>query len=189
MRTSLALAAAAALLGGVVASATPASAACSVGDTTCTNVSFSVAAGTIALLAPTAASGGTATSSGAGATVSISLGSTVVTAGITSTGWHVDATASDFTPTTGPAISKAEASFSVPGTPTAPTAGVLCGGASLVKKTTPVAVNATTGTVTDIINCTAAGATGATFVPVLTVSVPAGSVAGSYTGTVTQSAY
>ncbi|MDT7572691.1 MAG: hypothetical protein QOE05_2865 [Actinomycetota bacterium] len=189
MRTSLALAAAAALLGGLVASASPASAACGANVTTCTNVSFTVAAGTISLLAPTSASGGTATASGAGATVDISLGSTVVTASITSSGWHVDATASDFTPSSGPAIDKSNASFSVPGTPTAPTAGVLCSGANLVKKTTAVAVNPTTGTTTDIIYCTSPGLTGATFVPVLTVAVPAGSVAGSYTGTVTQSAY
>jgi hypothetical protein len=177
------------LAGGLAATAAPAAADCGVNVTTCTNVSFSVASGTISLLAPTAATGGTATASGAGATVDISLGSTVVTASVTSTGWHVDATASDFTPSSGPAISKSNASFSVPGTPTNPTVGVLCSGGSLVKKTTAVAVNATTGTTTDIIYCTAAGATGATFVPVLTVNVPAGSVAGTYTGTVTQSAY
>ena len=188
MRTWLGVAAAAALCAAVGVAA-PAEAACTVGDNTCTNVSFSVAAGTISLLAPTAATGGTATASGAGATVDISLGSTVVTASVTSSGWHVDATASDFTPSSGPAISKSNAAFSVPGTPTAPAVGVLCSGGSLSKKSTATAVNATTGTTTDIISCTAPGATGATFVPVLTVSVPAGSVAGSYTGTVTQSAY
>jgi hypothetical protein len=181
MRKPVALAAAAALLAGLVAMASPASAACAVSDPLCSNVSFTVAAGTIALVAPAAATGGTATVSGSGATVDISLGATTVTdARVGSTGWSVSATASDFA-TTGGTITKSHAEFSVPADATGTG---LC--ATRTRKSTPTAVD-TNGTVAAIIACTSIGASSATYIPVLTVVVPAGSVAGTYTGTVTQS--
>jgi hypothetical protein len=187
MRTSLALAATAALCAGFAATASPASAACAALDTTCTNITFTVAAGTVAFVAPAAATGGTATTLGAGASVEIPLGATVVNdTRLTSTGWSVSATASNFA-TTGGTIDKSNAAFSVPSAATAPTGVVgisTCSGTT--RKATPTAVDSN-GTTAAIIACTQAGASGATFIPVLTVSVPAGSVAGTYTGTVTQS--
>jgi hypothetical protein len=187
MRKQVALAATAALFAGLVAVATPAAAACANGDTTCTGVTFTVAAGTVSLIAPGTATGGTATTLGSGATIDIPLGSTIVNdTRVGSTGWSVSATASSFA-TTGGSIDKSNASFSVPSAATAPT-GVLgistC--SSTTRKTTPVAVDAN-GTTSAIIACTQAGASGATFIPVLTVAVPSGSIAGTYTGTVTQS--
>lgn len=159
--------------------------ACAVGSTSCT-VSFSVAASSVSL--STTAVGSSTTSAADGSAVDIALGTSIVTASISASGWHVDATASNFT-SGATTITKSHASFSVPNAPTAPTLGVLCPTAKLTTRTAPTPVDATTGTVTDIVQCTAAGVTGATYTPVLRVTIPAGAVAGTYTGTVTQSAY
>ena len=103
---------------------------------------------------------------------------------IGSSGWSVNATATDFA-TTGGTVTKSHASFTVPSAPTS----VLGCSSFPVRATSAVGVNGTTGTTTaPILTCTAVGTSAATFTPVLTVAVPGGSVAGTYTGTVTQSA-
>ena len=184
MRTTLALAASAALFAGLVGVATPASAIC---DPTqgCSGVTFTIAAGTISIVAPAAGGTATTTASGSGVSVAIPLTGTVVTdARIGSTGWSINATVTDFS-TTGGTVAKAQASFTVPANPTSVT-----GCSSFpIKATSAVGVDATTGTTTaPILSCTALGTSAATFTPVLTVAVPGGSIAGTYTGTVTQSA-
>ena len=186
MRKPVALAATAGLLTATAALAAPAHAACAVSDPLCSDVSFTVGAGTISLVAPSAATGGTATVSGSGATVEIPLGATTVTdLRVASPGWSVSATASDFA-TTGGTIDKTQAAFSVPadGVATGLVGAALC--TTRTRKSTPTAVDAN-GTTTQIFRCTQVGVSGATYTPVLTVTVPAGSVAGTYTGTVTQS--
>lgn len=185
MRPSLALAATVALLAAGLGLAAPADAACSVGDTTCTGVVFTVSGGLISLAAPAAASAATATPSSTGGTVDISIGATVVTDGrIPTTGWSVTATASDFDAGGGATIAKANAAFSIPSAPTSVT-----GCSSFpTRRTTPLSVNASTGTTPSaILTCNALTVNAATYVPVLTVTVPSGAVAGVYTGTVTQS--
>jgi hypothetical protein len=184
MRTSLALAAAAALFAGVVGTATPAAAICDP-SAGCSGVTFTIAAGTISIVAPAAGGTATTTSNGGGVDVAVPLTGTVVTdSRIGSSGWSVNATVTDFS-TTGGTVAKGQASFTVPA---APTSVVGCSSFP-VRATSAVGVNSTTGTTTaPILSCTALGTSAATFTPVLTVAVPGGSIAGTYTGTVTQSA-
>jgi hypothetical protein len=184
MRPSLALAAAAALCAGLVGVASPAAAVCDP-LAGCSGVTFTISAGTISIVAPAAGGTATTTANGSGVNVAIPLTGTVVTDGrIGSTGWSVNATATDFT-TTGGTVAKADASFTVPSVPTSVT-----GCSSFpVRATSAVGVNSSTGTTTAaILTCTALGTSAATFTPVLTIAVPGGSIAGTYTGTVTQSA-
>lgn len=189
MRKTLAAAATAALL---AAMATPADAACgdNVGDVcqglTPTTVSFLVELGTLTItsqaVAPTTPS---AVLGSSGSVATIPLGQTVVKdTRSTATSWSMTATASDFTFAT-TTIDKANASFSVQAAPTAPT-GFSLPSYSIAPSTTPLAADAN-GSLT--LMSTTAGATknGVEFVPVLTVTVPAGTPAGAYTGTVTQS--
>jgi hypothetical protein len=186
MRASVAGVAAAALVAGVVGMASPASAACTVGDQTCSNITFTISAGTLTLVAPSAASG-TNTISGSGGVVDMSIGATVVNdTRLTSTGWSVSATASNFV-SGGNTILKTASAFSVPNAITAPT-GVtgLATCAASTRKTTPTTVDAG-GTTAAIVSCTSAGTSGATYTPELLVTLPSTVVAGTYTGTVTQS--
>jgi hypothetical protein len=186
MRPSLALAATAALCAGLAALAGPADAACTVGDTTCSNVTFTVTGGVISINAPTNATAGSTVAGASGGTLAIDLGNTVVTdARVPTTGWSVTATASDFTAaSTGGTIAKTDAAFSVPSAPTS-----VNGCTSFpTRVTAPMAVNSSGTTPSAILTCTAIGVNNATYNPRLTVTIPANSTAGTYTGTVTQSA-
>jgi hypothetical protein len=183
---------------GAVAAAAPA-AACTVGDLTCgtTEVAFTVASGTLAILTTpatvgTAANPGTAPTtaiSGSTASVTVPLGATTVTdLRLASTGWSMTATAPDFVLATDATktIAKTGAAFYVPAVPTAD----LAAGAPLLstfsaRATSPQAVDA--GGSATILTSNSAGPNAAVFTPVLKVTVPTGSVAGLYTGTVTQS--
>jgi hypothetical protein len=186
MRTWLGVAAAAALC-AAVGVATPAEAACTVGDTTCSNITFTVTGGVISIAAPTSATAGSTVAAASGGTLSIDLGATVVTdARVPSTGWSVTATASDFTAdATSGTIAKTAAAFSVPNAPTS-----VAGCSSFpTRVTTPLAVNSSGTTPSAILTCSSPlGASNATYNPRLTVTIPASSTAGIYTGTVTQSA-
>jgi hypothetical protein len=184
MRTSLALAAAAALFAGLVGAATPAGAACSLGDTTCSNIQFTVTGGVISIAAPVSATA-SSTIASTGGTLAIDLGSTVVTdLRVPTSGWSVTATASDFSADTGGTIAKTAAAFSVPN---APTSVVGCTSFP-TRVTSPLSVNSSGTTPSAILTCSAIGTNNATYNPRLTITVPASSTAGVYTGTVTQSA-
>ncbi|MDX6198260.1 MAG: hypothetical protein QOJ79_1411 [Actinomycetota bacterium] len=182
MRTSLVLAATAVLC-ALVGVATPADAACTGGDTTCSNIQFTVTGGVISINAPTSATASSTVSS-SGGSLAIDLGNTVVTdLRVPTTGWSVTATASDFT-TSGGTIPKTDSAFSVPNAPTS-----VAGCTSFpTRVTTPLSVNSSGTTPAAILTCTAVGTNNATYNPRLTITIPASSTAGVYTGTVTQSA-
>jgi hypothetical protein len=184
MRTSLALAAAATLC-AVVGIASPADAACGVGDTTCTNITFTVTGGVISIAAPTAATAGSTVTAAGGGTLAIDLGNTVVTdLRVPTTGWSVTATATDFTaPDTSGTIAKTASAFSVPNAPT----GTGCTSFP-TRVTTPLSVNSSGTTPSAILSCSAISTNNATYNPRLTLTIPASSTAGVYTGSVTQSA-
>jgi hypothetical protein len=184
MRTSFALAATAALLAGLVGVAAPADAACAGGDPTCTNIQFSVTGGVISINAPASATAGSSVTAAAGGTLAIDLGNTLVTdARVPTTGWSVTATASDFTGSPSGTVPKTDAAFSVPN---APTSVVGCTSFP-TRVTTPLAVNSSGTTPSAILTCAAITTNNATYNPRLTVTIPASSTAGVYTGTVTQS--
>jgi hypothetical protein len=183
MRTSLALAAAATLC-ALVGVASPADAACGVGDTTCSNITFTVTGGVISIAAPTAATAGATVTAAGGGTLAIDLGNTVVTdLRVPTTGWSVSATASDFTSDTSGTIAKTASAFSVPAAPT----GTGCTSFP-TRVTTPLSVDTSGTTPSAILTCSAVGTNNATYNPRLTLTIPASSTAGVYTGTVTQSA-
>jgi hypothetical protein len=184
MRTSLALTAAAALCAGFVGAASPAAAVC---DPTagCSQVQFTITGGVISINAPTSATAGSTIAGASGGTLAIDLGNTVVTdARVPTTGWSLTATASDFTaPATSGTIAKTAAAFSVPN---APSAGAGC--TYPLRVSSPLSVNSSGTTPSAILTCSASATNNATYNPRLTLTIPASSVAGTYTGTVTQSA-
>lgn len=188
MRKPVALAAAAATLSALVGLATPAAAACgSVGDicTAPTGVTFTVNAGFLTITANATATPQSAVLGSSGATATIPLGTTTVSdTRLTPTAWSMTATASNFTSGVS-TIAKTNASFSVQAGWSAPS-GQTLPTFSVSPFTTPASVDA--GGSRLLMSTTAAGTNnGVTFTPVLTVNVPTSTVAGTYTGTVTQS--
>jgi hypothetical protein len=182
----------AALVLSVVGLAGPAMADCTADPASCTDtptatIALEVAQGTLTITstgAPAPASPPT-TLQGAGARASIPLGTTTVKDSRLSAGsWSVTATVSDFASTTGK-IPRGRAMFSVQPGWSAPTDFTLPSFAT-APSTTPLPVDAS-GTRTLMTTAAGATGTGITFVPVLTVTVPANVAAGTYTGTVTQS--
>jgi hypothetical protein len=165
--------------------ASPADAACGVGDTTCSNITFTVTGGVISINAPTSATAGSTVTAAGGGTLAIDLGNTVVTdLRVPTTGWSVTATASDFGSDTGGTIAKTTAAFSVPNAPTS-----VAGCTSFpTRVTSPLSVNGSGTTPSAILTCSAIATNNATYNPRLTLTIPASSTAGVYTGTVTQSA-
>lgn len=178
MRKPVAAATLAALLTALVAAASPVQAQT-------TEISFNVAQGTLTITAASSASPATSSLGSAGATATIPLGTTTVKdTRLTATSWSFTTTASDFV-TTGGSIGKAAASFSVQSGWSAP-AGMTAPAFSTAPSTTPLAADAN-GRRTLVTTTLGVLNNGLTFTPVLTVNVPAGSPAGTYTGTVTQS--
>lgn len=180
MRKPVAVAATAALCAGLMSMTAPAQA-----DTGVTNVSFQLAAGTLTIATTATAPATTAELGGSGATATIPLGTTTIKdTRLIGTSWSYSATASSFT-TSGGSIAKDKASFHVQAGWTAPSGMILPVFVS-PPAATPQAADANGSrtlmtTVVGVLN------NGITFTPVLTVNVPAGSPAGTYTGTVTQS--
>lgn len=187
MRKPLVLALAAATVAVGTALAAPASAdICSAADllaATCTNVTLTVATGTLSIAVPAAAAGTSGVAPATNTLISdISLGATVVTdTRPSSTGWHTTASASQFTAVvTGPPAIPASASVFYVDQTISP---VLVG-ATLATTPTASSTVANGGTV---VTATATGPNSATFTPRLKVTVPAGQASGAYVGTVTQS--
>lgn len=148
-------------------------------------VSFTVVSGTLAITPGTPSTGVNSALSGSTTTVTVPLGlTTVADTRVSSSGWSVSASTTDFTqtlPATG-TISKSNASFSVP---LAPIATV--GSATFTRDSAATAVDGT-GTVAGLVVATATGVNTGTFTPQLLVTVPNGSASGVYGATVTQSA-
>jgi hypothetical protein len=197
MRKPVALTLAGAALTAVAAAGQ--ATACTVGDLTCgtTDVAFTVAAGTLSIVT-TPATVGTAANPGAAPTSVVSGGSTTVTVPlgattvtdlrVASTGWSMSATAPDFALATDATktIAKTGAAFYIPALPTADlTAGAPLLSTFSARSSSPTAVNAS-GSAT-ILTSNSTGPNAAVFTPYMQVTVPTGSTAGLYTGTVTQS--
>jgi hypothetical protein len=190
MRKPIPAAVTTAMLAGLVAGAAPASACDPLRDTCTavpsTSVSFVIGLGTLTITAAAAAPGvATAVLGNDGFTATIPLGTTTVKdTRSAATSWSMTATASDFT-SAGARVGKDKAAFSVQPGWTAP-AGSALPAFSLAPATTPQPADAT-GSRTLMTTVGSALNTGVTFTPVLTVTVPSGALAGTYTGTVTQS--
>ena len=173
--------AAALVLGGLAA--TPALA-----STGSQIVAFTVADGVLAITPGTPAVGASSLLSGGVTTVTVALGvTTVLDSRIASTGWAVSAGTTDFTLTqapgaTGQLIPRANAKFSVP---LAPLGVVGTPALTFARVSSPQAVDAG-GNVANLVVATATGVNTGTFAPQLDAVVPNGSVAGAYTGTITQ---
>jgi hypothetical protein len=174
----------------LVGTASPAVASCGATGDVCTavpatGVTFTVSAGTLTISAQATSTPQTAVLGSNGATATIPLGTTTVSdARLAPASWTMTATASTFTSGVNN-IAKTNASFSVQAGWSAPS-GMSLPTFATSPFTTPAAVDSNGSR---ILMSTTAGATnnGVTFTPVLTVAVPSSAVAGTYTGTVTQS--
>jgi len=171
MRKVPRVAAVAASIAVAVATASPAGAA----DTTTT---LAVAAGTLTISAPATKAMGTGA---AGSAISASLGAVTVddSRGALQGSWTALVSSSDFSNTTTPAaqvIPKANVSYA-PGTVTTTGTSVVTPGlsGSLAAGRTACGAASTVGNNT------------ATWSPTVTVNLPAGAIAGSYSGTITHS--
>lgn len=156
-------------------------------DTSTATIALEVEQGTLTITSTGAPAPGSppAQLQGAGARASIALGSTTVKDSRLSAGsWSVTATVSDFASTSGK-IPRSRAMFSVQPGWMAPADFVLPTFAS-APSVNPQPVDAS-GTRTLMTTAAGSTGTGITFVPVLTITVPPNSAAGTYTGTVTQS--
>jgi len=187
MRARLALTAgtAALALAGSVFAAAPAFAAC--GDTTgdvctgTTTVAFTVASGTIAIATTAAAASVTQGLTGTAANITATLGLTTVTdTRVAGSGWVVSASSTAFSPVTGTAIPATAATYYVPA---APIAVIGTHTLSVGASTPATAVAAGAALVSDV----GSGVNTATFLPSIKVTLPVGTAALAYTGTVTQS--
>jgi hypothetical protein len=185
MRKALALGTAAAASLATVLAATPASAACTdnvlnVCSGT-TAVALVVEAGTIAIVATPVATNLTSVISGTSNVQTVNLGLTTVTdTRLTSSGWTVSASSSELAPTTGTAIPSSAASFYVPAAATA-----VLGGHTITRAADTLAGAVANGAA--LVTDTGSGVNTATFIPHMKVTIPSGTAALSYTGTVTQS--
>jgi hypothetical protein len=167
---SVAAAALAALGAAVPASALP-------GDT---SASVTVTGGSLSITVPTAAGSlGSAADKVAGTTISGSLGVVQVNdarSAAAGSGWVASVISTAFTPTTGPTIAASLVGY---------TAGPITKvGTATFTADDPAALTGLTPAVT------ATGITGdnsATWNPTITVTVPGGTLAGTYTGTITHS--
>ena len=183
MRKTLALGATA-LTAASLALAAPASAACTdnvlnVCSST-TTVALVVDAGTIAIVSTPAATNLTSVLSGTDNVQTFSLGLTTVTdTRLTSTGWSVSASSSALA-NGGSSIPSSATSFYVPAAATS-----VLGSHTITRLATSTtdAVASGAALVTD----TGSGLNTATFTPYMKVTVPSGTSALTYTGTVTQS--
>ncbi|MCA1711639.1 MAG: hypothetical protein LC789_08415 [Actinobacteria bacterium] len=185
MRKALALGTTVAALTGSLLAAAPAFAACGATATdVCTGtttVAFTVDAGTIAIATTPAAASVTQGLTGAAGMITASLGLTTVTdTRVAGSGWVVSASSTDFSPVTGTAIPASAARYYVPAAPVAVLgAHTLSVGGS----TTATAVAAGAALVTDV----GSGVNTGTFLPSIKITLPVGTAALAYTGTVTQS--
>jgi len=180
MRKSLALAVAAAMSTGLAAFVPVAANA---GTSGSTPVTFDLTGGALSITAPSS----TATLTGGalsvtGSTVSGALGSTTVTDERGTLG-HTDTvtmTTTDFSDGAGHTVAALNNATAYSGVAT-PTGVAVPGATTAV---TPVNIWGTGGAVLTLTSVVGSG--GASYNPTVTVAIPAGSVAGTYTGTVTQ---
>lgn len=196
MRKALALGTAAASLAGMVAFAAPASAT---GDTA---VNFTLTAGGLSLSLPS--NNAVTLNSGqlnvGAASVSAALNATTVTdnRGALLGNWKVQVSGSDYVnSTTGSAytIPKANGSMYIDVADVtalvatlAPTGGMLVTGGATQAAPASLATPATGSPLPTLVNGTTAGSGSVTYTPTLSVSIPAAATAGTYSGTVTQTA-
>lgn len=186
MRKALALGTLAASLAGLGVVAPGASAACGATLDVCTGtpttVAFTVLSGTLAITTAGVATGVAQGLSGTSGVVTASLGLTQVTdTRIAGSGWTVSASASDFTPVGGgTAIPAAAASYYVP---VAPLKVLGTHAHTVAASSAADAVGNGVALVTDV----GAGVNTATFLPSVKITLPTGTAAVAYTGTVTQS--
>lgn len=178
MRKSLALAMTAAMTTGLAALVP---AAANAGTSGSTPVTFTLTGGALSLSAPSS----TATLTGGvlsvgGSSVSGALGSTTVTDERGTTG-HTDTvtmTTTDFSDGAGHTVAAAGNATGYSG------AATVTGVAVPAPTLTGVSIAGAGGAILQLTSVVGSG--GASYSPTVTVAIPAGSVAGTYTGTVTQ---